>query len=624
MVGKEKLPAGASKMLERMGKTLRKRGPDDQGEYCVGNAGLGATRLSIIDLPGGDQPLFTENKKVWVVQNGELYNYRELKSELENLGHVFSSQSDTETYGHAYEAYGLDFVQKLCGMYAVALWDSTQEQLVLVRDRLGIKPLYYTQHEGRLFFASELKALLATGIPRKLNYQTMQDYFAVNYVSGTQSIFEGVHKLAPGHMLLWKRGKIRIEEYWKPEKDIKLSRYQAITKSDQEIQEELLRLLKEAVKYHLVSDVPVGAFLSGGIDSSAVVALASQLYGQKLQTFSVGFKEKSFDELEYARLIVQKYATDHHEVQLELNPQELVEKIGGYFDEPFADSSAVGVYAISEVARKHVKVALSGDGGDEVFGGYVTYQADQLLKWYRLLPQIIREKMIANLVARLPASQHKMAWEFKAKRFVRGAQEDPLQAHFLWKAIFTSEQIGQLFKTGSVLDKTRLCERWWHEVFDGIESNEVMNKFLYTDMKTSLVWDMLTKVDRMSMANSLEVRVPLLDHKLVEFMLRLPSRHKVQGLTLKVLLKQALYGIVPQGILQRPKAGFHVPVAQWIKGELRDVIGDYLSPARLKREGYFDPQFVQGLVDDHLKMRADYSREIWGLLMFEIWRENYL
>ena len=601
LVGTQSLGSDWRRVLVKMGKTLRKRGPDDQGEYCMGNAGLGASRLSIIDLPGGDQPLFTENKRIWVVQNGELYNYKELRQELESLGHAFSSNSDTETYGHAYEAYGMEFAGKLRGMYAVALWDSNEQKLLLVRDRLGIKPLYYSEYRGKLFFASELKSILATGIPRTFNGQAFQDYLTVNYVPGTQSIFENIYKLAPGHMLIWKQGKIRIEKYWKPALEV--------GGNENNLQDQLLELLREAVRCNLVSDVPVGAFLSGGIDSSAVVALASQHYGRKLQTFAVGFKEKSFDELKYARMIAKAYQTDHHEVQLDLDPQELVEKVGAYFDEPFADSSAIGVYAISEFARKKVKVVLSGDGGDEIFGGYVTYQADTLLRIYNRLPVWVREKIISRLVSSLPSSHDKMSWEFKAKRFVRGAQEDPLKAHFLWKVISTGKSAHAL--------------GIWEEVYKSIESTDEMNKLLFTDMKTSLVWDMLTKVDRMSMANSLEVRVPLLDHKLVEFMLGLSSKYKVKGLNLKVLLKKTLRGILPDEILDRPKAGFHVPVAHWIKNELEDMVGDYLSPTRLKREGHFDSEFVAELLHDHMEMKADNSREIWGLLCFEIWRDNY-
>ncbi len=617
IVSKELLVSDDKETLHRMGKALHQRGPDDQREYIKEQAGLGATRLSIIDLQGGNQPLFNEDKSIWAIQNGELYNYRELVDKLKTQGHNFLSSSDTEVYAHLYEELGLKFVNKLRGMFAIALWDENQKQLILVRDRLGIKPLYYVELNGQFIFASEIKALLQTNVQRKLNQQAFYDFLSVNYVAGPGSIFMGINKLPAGHLLVWKNGKMHIHQYWQGQTLIEEN--QALNES--ELTQELLNKLKESVKYHLVSDVPVGAFLSGGIDSSAVVALASQLYSKKLKTFSVGFKEKSYDELAYAKIVAAKYGTDHYEIQLSLKPQELVEKIGAYFDEPFADSSAVAVYAISQVARSQVKVVLSGDGGDEIFGGYVTYQADQLLRVYKRLPQLIREKIIAALVGKLPATQEKMAWEFKAKRFVRGALENPLKAHFLWKMIFTDEQIRQLLIR---LPHIRPTVRLWEKVFDRVKSEDILSKLMLTDIDTSLVDDMLTKVDRMSMANSLEVRVPLLDHKLVEFMLALPSKYKIRGLKLKYLLKRSLHGLLPDEILNRPKAGFHVPVAHWIKNELKDLVGDYLSSARLKREGNFNVNFVQQILRDHQEMKADYSREIWGLVMFEIWADQYL
>jgi len=598
-------------LLPKMGKVLRQRGPDDQGELVRGKAGLGATRLSIIDVAGGNQPLFNENKRVWAVQNGELYNYKELKSVLEKKGHKFSSASDTEVYAHLYEERGLDFVNDLRGMYAIGLWDEEKERLVLVRDRLGIKPLYFAKEGERLLFGSELKAIFNYGFKKELNREALTDYLSVNYVPGTQSIFRGIYKLGPGEMLIWEKGKVKTKTYWKPD-----LRYKIQDSRDKEKQ--LMSLLEEAVKYHLVSDVAVGAFLSGGVDSSVVVALAAKIYGKKLRTFAVGFEQESFNELKYAKQVAEKFGTRHEEIKLKLNPVDLVDKIGGYFDEPFADSSAVGVYAVSEAAhKKGMKVVLTGDGGDEVFGGYVTYQGDQLLKIYNKLPKILREKVIATIVNRLPASHGKMSFEFKAKRFVRGALEDPLKAHFLWKVIFTKEQIKRLTGGGS------RTVRWWEEVYQEMGGRDELNKLMWTDLRTSLVDDMLTKVDRMSMANSLEVRVPLLDHKVVEYMAGLPSKYKVRGVTLKWLLKKSLREVLPDNILDRPKAGFHMPVAQWINGDLREMLGDYLSPTRLKKAGYFDAKFVQELLDDHRAKRADFSREIWGLLMFEVWRERW-
>lgn len=605
--------------LRRMGKTLRQRGPDDQGEYIQDQAGLGATRLSIIDLPHGNQPLFNEDKSIWAIQNGELYNYRELRGELENSGHTFRTDSDTEVYAHLYEEEGLEFVKKLRGMFALGLWDAKRKRLILARDRLGIKPLYYTTFQGKFLFASELKALLAAGVKRELNQQAFHDYLELNYVPGDQSIFVGIQKLPPAHYLFWEKGKVTVQRYWHIATSIQNSEREF---SEENLKEQLLTLLKEAVKYHLVSDVPVGAFLSGGIDSSLVVALASKLYAKKLRTFSVGFEHKSYNELPFAEKIAKQLGTAHTSISLQINPQELVEKIGGYFDEPFADSSAVGVYAISQEVRKHnMKVVLTGDGGDEIFGGYVTYQADQLLKSYKLLPRVLREKVIPPLVKLLPASHGKMSLELKAKRFVKRADNDPLVAHFLWKAIFSQQRLRELLVHSN---NFKPAVRFWQEAYRGIETTDTLNKLLLTDTQTSLPDDMLTKVDRMSMAHGLEVRVPLLDHKLVEFAAALPSRYKVRRFTLKYLLKQTLADLLPSSILHRPKAGFHVPVAYWLKHEFKDLLNDYLSPTRLKRQGYFNPTFVATLIEDHNLKRADYSRELWGLLMFSIWEEKYL
>lgn len=609
----------SKQVLKGMGKTLSRRGPDDQSEFVKGQAGLGATRLSIIDLKGGNQPLFNEDRRVWAVQNGEVYNYQAIKTQLEKSGHRFRTKCDTEVYPHLYESFGLEFVYKLRGMFACAIWDERKKLLVLARDRLGIKPLYYAQVKGQLIFASEIKAILEAGVSKTIDRQALYDYLSVNYVPGPNSIFTKIKKLPPAHLLIWKNGKASIKRYWKP---LNCEDSENKPLKFQNVNETLLNLLEDSVKAHLVSDVPIGAFLSGGIDSSIVVALASKLYPKKLRTFSVGFVEKSFNELNYASQIAKQFSTNHHEIVLNLQAQELTEKVGSYFDEPFADSSALAVFAISQAARRQMKVVLTGDGGDEVFGGYVTYQADQLLRVFNKLPIFVREKIIAKLVNRLPASHDKMTFEFKAKRFIRGALNDPLQAHFLWKAIFTNDQIAEVL--GGKSQSLQPTARLWQEVFDSIESSDIINKLMLTDLQTSLPDDMLTKVDRMSMANSLEVRVPLLDHKVVEFMANLPSHYKIRRLTLKWLLKNTLKGLLPQSIINRWKAGFHVPVASWLKHELKDMLTDYLSPSTLKNEGIFNPRFVQTLIKDHMNKKADYSRELWGLLMFSIWKQKFV
>ncbi len=609
--------------LEGARDTLRHRGPDDRGLHLDPRqrCGLAMTRLSIIDLDGGHQPLSNEDGSVWVVQNGEIYNYRALREELAARGHVFATQSDTEVIAHLYEEYGLDLARHLRGMFAIAIWDARLGRLVLLRDRLGIKPLFYAEHEGQLVFGSEIKAILATGMPRRLDPVALHDYLSFDYVPGPNTMFEGIQRLQPGHRLVWD-GRLTIERYW----DLPGSTApEPIVDDAQAIASQLRGRLEQAVAAHMVSDVPVGAFLSGGLDSSLVVALMSRQSSRPVQTHSIGFREKSYDELPWARQVAEHCGTEHHETVVEPDIEDIIGGLVEAFDEPFGDSSAVAAWVVAREAARHCKVVLSGDGGDEIFGGYVIYQADRLARLYRRLPAALAEGALPALVRRIPASDRKMSWDLKLRRFVEHGRADPLAAHGSWRLIFTEDMKRELYgphfrpAAHDSLDLLRAH-------FDRMPGDDLLNRFMAVDTRISLVDDMLTKVDRTSMAHGLEVRVPLLDHHLVEWMERIPSRYKVHGprMTLKYLLKEAARGLLPDAVIDRPKAGFHVPVPAWLKGELRPLVDHQLGPETLRRQGIFDPDTVSALLAEDRAGKANHSRNIWGLLMFGLWYDRHI
>ena len=612
-------------VIDQMCRTLRARGPNDQGRHMRGPVGLGATRLSIIDVDGGHMPLCNEDGSVWIAFNGEIYNFAKLRNRLEGLGHRFATKTDTEVIVHLYEEEGEDFARHLNGMFAIAIWDHNNRRLVLARDQLGIKPLYYCRLADRLLFGSEIKAILADGVDREIDPVALHDYLSLNYVPGFRSMLSGIHKLPPGQVLVFDAAKNRtkLQEFW----DVPAPPHVRTAHHGYgSTEDELLQLLREVVRDQLVSDVPVGAFLSGGLDSSLIVALMSEVSDAPVRTFSVGFRERSYDETPFARIVAKQYNTDHHELILAPDARTTVESMANYFDEPFADSSAVAVHAISELAARHVKVVLSGDGGDEVFGGYATYQADRCASLYRYLPTMLGARLIPRLVNLLPVSDRKISWDFKLRRFVEGASLPPLQAHVAWKSFFSEEMKARLYHAEYAASAVGLrpTVAVMQGYFDRYPKDDLLNRLLYVDTKIQMVDDMLTKVDRMSMAHSLEVRVPLLDVRLVEFMSRLPGNMKVRGLRLKYLLKRVASRLLPPEILRRRKAGFHVPIPRWLKTELREMVGDYLSADVVSRHGLFDPQVVSSLLNAHWRGRQDHSRNIWNLLMFSLWHERYL
>lgn len=607
-------------LLGTMCDTIFHRGPDQQGFYLNGSVGLGSVRLSIIDVAGGKMPISNEDGNVWIVYNGEVYNFPALRERLERAGHRFETHTDTEAIVHLYEELGDDFARELNGMFACAMWDERKGRLILARDHMGIKPLYYAHLGDRLVFGSEIKAMLDAGIDRTIDPLALHDYLSLNYVPGPRTIFSAIKKLPPGHLLTYEAEthEVTIRQFW----DVPRSSSNGIIISN-DLETDLLNLLREVVHDQLISDVPLGAFLSGGIDSSLVVALMSEVTGQPVKTFSVGFAEKSYNELPYARIVAERFRTDHHEIIMQPDAMETVAAMTNYFDEPFADSSSVAVFAVSELARKHVKVALSGDGGDEVFGGYATYQADKIAALYRRLPKAIGAGIVPRLVNMLPTSEGKVSFDFKAKRFVQGGTLAPLPAHAAWKSFFSEGMKAQLYDIDSGKTNLRPTVQLLQEHYDAYASSDVMNRLMYVDSKVQLVDDMLVKVDRMSMAHSLEVRVPLLDVRLVEWMARMPSDLKVRGLKLKYLLKRVAARVLPAEILERRKAGFSVPIPLWIKTDLRPMVTERLSPEAIAAEGFFNSRVVAEMLNDHWSGRRDYSRQIWNLLMFSMWHERY-
>jgi asparagine synthase (glutamine-hydrolysing) len=588
-----------------MSSTLVHRGPDSFGEYTDGTVALAARRLSIIDLETGDQPIANEDGSLHVVQNGEIYNYVELRRELERAGHRFRTHGDTEVLLHLYEEHGDGFAERLRGMFAVALWDARRQRLVLARDRFGIKPLYYRDAEGELAFASELRAL-----PRgEIDLDALEAFLAFNSIPAPFSIFKDVRKLPAGHLLVWEKGRLRLERFARP------APLEPRDDEEAELVEELRSRVRDSVRAHLVSDVPVGVLLSGGVDSSFLAALAAQESSEALRTFSIGFEERSFDELEDARRVAERYGTNHRELVLKPDAALLLPVLAEAFDEPFADSSALPTYLVSQLAASDVKVALSGEGGDELFGGYYTYAADLLAARVAPLARLARP-----LVERLPTSTARASFEYRAKRFVRAAHLPPLERHHGWKEIFSAEARAALTGRRSAFDPVDVLRAQYDETRGADELARLQD----VDLRVYLVDDLLVKTDRASMAHSLEARVPYLDTVVTNLALALPTRHKVRGLAKKVLLRKAAEPLLPGEIVHGKKRGFSIPAAAWLRGELEPFARETLSPATLRRQGFFAPDAVQRVLDAHVAGREDLSRQLWGLLAFTLWYERHV
>ncbi len=596
-----------------MNAPLAHRGPDSDGIFRAGPVALAARRLSIIDLEHGDQPISSEDGAVTVVQNGEIYNYRELRRELESRGHRFATASDTEVLAHLYEEHGDGFVERLRGMFALALWDARSSRLLLARDRFGIKPLYYRDAGGTLSFASELKALmLQPGFSRQIDPRAVAAYLAFNSIPAPLTIFAEARKLPAGTLLSWCDGEVAQSRYARP---APVAADRVRRGSDEQLAGELRETLRDSVRAHLVADVPVGVLLSGGVDSAGIVALAAAEQAEPVKTFSVGFEESSFDELERARLVAGRYGTDHHEIVLRPDAVELLPKLVEAFDEPFGDSSALPTYLVSELAAGEVKVALSGEGGDELFGGYYTYVADLLAPRVGWLAALA-----APLIEALPSSGGKVSFDYKAKRFARAARLPPLERHHAWKEIFAPPQrAAMLGERDPDWDPVDL----YRERYAETAGAEPLARLQDVDLGIYLVDDLLVKTDRASMAHSLELRVPFLDAEVAGFALGLARRQKVRGLVKKRLLRRALAPLLPKQVLRGPKQGFSIPVAAWLRGPLQGFAREVLSAETLSRQGWLDPAVVVALLDRHCSGREDLSRQLWGLIAFTMWFDRY-
>jgi asparagine synthase (glutamine-hydrolysing) len=597
----------------RMNGRLVHRGPDSDGLFRDGGVAMAMRRLSIIDLEGGDQPIANEDGSVAVVQNGEIYNYRELRAELERRGHRFATRSDTEVLVHLYEEHGDGFLERLRGMFALALWDSRRRRLLLARDRFGIKPLYYRHLDGTLSFASELKAMLEQpGFSREIDPRAVAAFLAFNSIPAPLTIFAEARKLPPGTLAVWCDGELALERYARPEP---VAAGQTRRRPQGELAEELRETLRDSVRAHLVADVPVGVLLSGGVDSAGLVALAAGEQTDPVKTFSVGFEESSFDELDRARLVAERYGSDHHEIVLRPDAVDLLPKLVETFDEPFGDSSALPTWLVSELAAGEVKVALSGEGGDELFGGYYTYVADLLA------PRLGRlAALAAPLIERLPSSDSKASFDYKAKRFARAAGLPPLERHHAWKEIFSRQgQAALLGARDPGWDPVDL----YRERYAETAAAEPLARLQDVDLGIYLVDDLLVKTDRSSMAHSLELRVPFLDNEVAATALGLATPLKVRGLAKKRLLRQALAPLLPKEVLRGPKQGFSIPVATWLRGPLQGFAREVLSAETLSRQGWLDPAAVTGLLDSHCAGREDLSRQLWGLMAFTLWFDRY-
>jgi asparagine synthase (glutamine-hydrolysing) len=598
--------SGITDRVAAMSATLVHRGPDSSGEFSDEGVAFAARRLSIIDLETGDQPVANENGTVHVVQNGEIYNYRELRRELERAGHSFRTQGDTEVLLHLYEEHGDRFAERLRGMFAIAIWDASHRRLVLARDRFGIKPLYYRHADNELAFASELRAL-----PRgEIDLDALEAFLAFNSIPAPLTIFREIRKLPPGHLLLWEDGRLELRRFARPAPLEELREDE-----EAELVEELRSRVRDSVRAHLVSDVPVGVLLSGGVDSAFLAALAAEESSEPLRTFSIGFEERSFDELAGARLVAERYGTEHRELVLRPDAALLLPALADAFDEPFADSSALPTYLVSQLAANDVKVALSGEGGDELFGGYYTYAADLLAERVGGLARLARP-----LVERLPTSASRASFDYKAKRFVRAAHLPSLERHHGWKEIFSPGLRAELTGRRSAFDPVDILRDRYRET----EGADELARLQDVDLGIYLVDDLLVKTDRASMAHSLEARVPYLDTVVTNLALALPTRHKIRGLSKKVLLRRAAAPLLPREIVHGKKRGFSIPAAAWLRGELEPFARETLSRETLQRQGYFHAEVVTRLLDDHVAGREDRSRQLWGLLAFTLWHERHV
>ena len=581
-------------LVKKMVNAIKHRGPDEEGYYVDENLTMGMCRLSIIDLKGGSQPIYNEEGDIVVIQNGEIYNYRELREELEEKGHKFYTNSDTEVIIHAYEEYGFDCLNKLNGMFAIAIWDSNKRRLFLARDRLGVKPLYYTVIDSKLIFASEIKAILEYPIQRTVCKEALAKYFALRYVPAPLTIFEGIMKLEPGHYIVADENGFKKEKYWElPVVEL--------NGSESHFQETILKMLRESVKKRLVSDVPLGAFLSGGVDSSTVVAIMSELMDEPVKTFSVGFTGKEYDESSFARIVAEEFGTEHHEIFIDIDDINILPKIIWHFDEPIADAAAIPTYMLSQLARKKVKVVLTGEGGDEIFAGYERYVAELRFKHLKYISFLFKPFKYLKV--------NPESWSYKYLRFL-SSRQSLIDSYITRIEGYHNVNILE-YEANSVSDMVKST----------FITNDYLKNMIYFDIKYWLPDDLLMKVDKMTMGNSLEAREPFLDYRLVEFAFNIPSRYKIKNGEEKYIFKKAIDNILPREIVGRKKHGFNVPIKQWFR-ESKDIIDQYMSKDRLKKVDYIDAEKVTRIWERH-KLGGSYEYLLWKVLNYVIWWEQY-
>jgi asparagine synthase (glutamine-hydrolysing) len=641
----------AKAVLHSMCERIVHRGPDSEGLWMDETAALGMRRLSVIDLKTGDQPVFSCDRSVIVMMNGELYNYREVRAGLEKRGHKFVTNSDTEILPHLYEEYGEGLLDHLNGMYAFSLWDTRATRLIIARDRFGEKPLYYGVFDNKLIWASEPKAILAhPAVQAELDLNALRHYVSFDYVPAPISIYKGIGKLPAAHVLTVANGNVAVRRYW----DISWTRSKSSPPYEGGVAEgrgvslgsngsspaksqrredgtlstkaaELRELVSDAVRMRLVADVPLGILLSGGIDSSTVAAFATQHATEKVKTFSIGFEEDSFDESKYARQVATHLNTEHYEDRLSAEKAgDLISEIGKWLDEPMSDGSLIPTYLLTRFVRGHVTVALGGDGGDELFAGYPMYYAHSLAAKYLALPSFLRSRLIEPVVNALPVSTKNLSFDYKAKRFIRASKYDDVTRHHSWFGSFSLDQHPELFSQDVIAQTDADIYRGVRELVGASDAKNVIEQMQYADINYYLAEDILTKVDRAAMAVSLETRAPFLDPRIGQFAASIPVEYKLKGKNGKVILKEAMKDLLPPGILHRPKKGFGIPVAEWLKGRLNPLLHDMLAPERLRSQGLFNADYVQKLIKEHESGAVSHHKELWTLLVFELWFDHFL
>lgn len=609
-------------VIQAMNQTIRHRGPDSDGFYLQDGVALAMRRLSIIDVSGGDQPIYNEDGTLAIVFNGEIYNFPELRQSLLRLGHDFKTHSDTECIVHAYESWGDNCLNYLNGMFAFALWDTKNQSLLVARDRTGIKPLYYSEINGTFLFASELKALLAyPDLPKELDEFALDEYLTFEYVPAPRTILRHVKKLLPGHAIKYENGKARVWSYW--DTHFENSEKEPYTGSFDELAVMFRHTLKEAVRGEMLSDVPLGVFLSGGVDSSTIAALMAEINTSPVKSFSIAFEDSSFNESHFAKTVAAHLGTDHHELVLTSDTAlKMIPRVGEYLDEPLADSSIVPTMLLSGFAREQVTVALGGDGGDEVLAGYSTLQAHRLMSVYQTVVPSPFRRLAGAMVNTLPPSFNNISLDFKLKRFA-GGHNLPLEVrHQTWLGSFEPQEKVNVLKRHLLRhpDATYDIVKFHLE---RTSATHPLNRVLYLDMKMYLDGDILPKVDRASMSHSLEVRVPFLNYDVLCFLEKIPIDYKLQRLTTKALLRKAMEKDLPPEILVRGKKGFNMPVARWLTADLRDWAHDLLGHDRLKRQGIFNPDGVQKLLREHMQQKRDARKQLWTLLIFQMWYDKW-